>query len=404
MKVYTARQAILNHKKNVVAYELLFRDGAENFFPNIDPHEATAKLIMRTHLNDGLMPITNGKPALINFCQESLLKKLPLLLPKNQVMIEILETVEPTDEVYNVCRQLYHQGYHLALDDFIYKPQWARFFNLVKMVKFDLLQTPLSTVAPLVEALKKRKNIKLLAEKVETQEEFDQAKEMGFSFFQGYFFCKPEMREKRDVDGNRLMLLQLYQEAMKKPLNVGALSQYFERDVGLSYKLLRFINSGVIPISQEIYSIKQALVYLGDEKTRKFIMLLTTAMLAEKKPKELVRMAIIRAKFCEMSAKIAFPALAEPAFLLGLFSLLDAILDQPMEHILNTLSLSEDIEAALSERSKTPLGVLIKMVRLFESGQWYHTENEAKKINLNYKQISEHYKESVVWADAYAQV
>jgi len=401
MKVYTARQPILNRKQNVVAYELLFRDGAENFFPDVDPHEATSKLIMRTHLNDGLMPITNGKPALINFCQESLLKELPLLLPKKQVMVEILETVEPTDDVYQMCRQLFHQGYHLALDDFIYKPEWSRFFNLIKMVKFDLMQTPLPKLAPLVQALKKRKNIKLLAEKVENQEEFDQAKEMGISFFQGYFFCKPEMREKRDVEGNQLILLQLYQEALKIPLNVNALSHYFEHDVGLSYKLLRFINSGIIPITQEINSIKQALVYLGDEKTRKFIALLTTAMLAEKKPKELVRMAIIRAKFCEISAQKAFPALSEPAFLVGLFSLLDAILDQPMDYLLSSLSVSEEIAQALKECSTTPLGILIKMVCLFEEGKWYQTENEARKINLNYQQIAEFFKQAVVWSNAY---
>jgi len=404
MNVYTARQAIFNRKSHVVAYELLFRDSAENFFPKVDPHEATSKLIMRTHLNDGLMPITCGKPALINFCQESLLQELPLLLPNKQVMVEILETVEPSDEVFNACRKLYHKGYHLALDDFIYKPEWTRFFNLCRMIKIDLMETPLSKVAPLIATLKKRKKVKLLAEKVETQEEFEQAKEMGFNFFQGYFFCKPEMQEKKDVEGNQLVLIELYQEVMRKPLNVKALTGYFEHDVGLSYKLLRFINSGIIPISQEICSIKQALVYLGEEKTRKFIALITTAMLADKKPKELVRTAIIRAKFCELAAGRAFAALADEAFLVGLFSLLDAILDQSMESILESLALSDDIADALAEDSDTPLGILIATIRLYEAGEWYRTENEAKKIGLNYKQLSKYYQEAILWADAYDRI
>jgi|TARA_B110000211_G_scaffold234310_1_gene303448 EAL and modified HD-GYP domain-containing signal transduction protein len=404
MNVYTARQAIFNRKSHVVAYELLFRDSAENFFPKVDPHEATAKLIMRTHLNDGLMPITYGKPALINFCQQSLLQELPLLLPNKQVMVEILETVEPSDEVFNACRKLYHQGYHLALDDFIYQPEWARFFNLCRLIKIDLMETPLSKVAPLIASLKKRKKIKLLAEKVETQEEFEQAKEMGFNFFQGYFFCKPEMQEKRDVEGNKLVLIELYQEVMKIPLNVKALTSYFEHDVGLSYKLLRFINSGIIPISQEICSIKQALVYLGDEKTRKFIALITTAMLADKKPKELIRTAIIRAKFCELAASRAFAALADEAFLVGLFSLLDAILDQSMGSILESLALSDDIADALAESSDTALGILIATIRLYEAGEWYRTENEAQKIGLNYKQLASYYQKAILWADAYDRI
>jgi len=148
MKVYTARQAILNRKENVVAYELLYRGGPENFFPQIDPHKATSKLIIRTHLNQGIGLITDNKPALINFPEESILSCLPLILPPKQVMIEILETVSPSDEVYQACKVLYHQGYHLALDDFVYKPEWNRFFNLMKLIKFDIQATSLSELSP----------------------------------------------------------------------------------------------------------------------------------------------------------------------------------------------------------------------------------------------------------------
>ena len=124
MRVYTARQAILNSKERVIAYELLYRDGPENIFPDIDPHEATAKVVMQTHLNQGLGPITDNKPALINFSEKSILDGLPLVLPQKQVMIEVLETVTPSEQVYQACKVLFHQGYHLALDDFVYKPEW----------------------------------------------------------------------------------------------------------------------------------------------------------------------------------------------------------------------------------------------------------------------------------------
>jgi EAL and modified HD-GYP domain-containing signal transduction protein len=140
---------------------------------------------MITHLNQGLGLITDNKPALINFPEESILKGLPLILPPKQVVIEILETVSPSDEVYQVCKDLYHQGYHLALDYFVYKPEWNRFFNLVKLIKFDIQATPLDKISPLIKKLKARKNLKILAEKVETKEEFLQAKKLGFNFFKG---------------------------------------------------------------------------------------------------------------------------------------------------------------------------------------------------------------------------
>ncbi len=401
MKVYTARQAIFNRKKHVVAYELLYRDGEDNFFPDIDAHEATSKLISRTHLNTGLADFTSGKPALINFGKESLLDGLPLMLPKKQIMVEVLENVEPSDEVFEACKKLYHQGYHIALDDFVYKEQWLRFFKYTKLIKFDIMATPLKQIEPFVAEIKQRKNLKILAEKVETAAEYEYAKSLGFDYFQGYFFCKPELSKKRDVDGNPQILLKLYQEVLKDSLNLKRVSVYFEQDLNLSYKLLRFINSGVMPLCQEISSIKQALVYLGEAQVRKLIALLTTCLLSNDKPKELLRIAVIRAHFCELIAQKFQPSLVESAFLAGLFSVLDAILNRPMSEVVAKLPLSEEVNLALTKEKKTPLCIMLTAVKYYEQGSWHNTTTEASKVNMSYEKMGEFYNKSLKKCDEF---
>ncbi len=401
MKVYTARQAILNRKEHVIAYELLYRGGPENFFPQIEPHKATSKLIVRTHLNQGLSLITDDKPALINFSEESILNGLPLILPQKQVMIEILETVTPSDEVYQACKNLYHQGYHLALDDFVYKPEWNRFFKLIKLIKFDIQITPLSKIEPLVKKLKTRKNLKILAEKVETKDEFLQAKKLGFHFFQGYYFCRPEMTENNEIDNNQPILLSLMQECLKPQFSINSISSYFERDVALSFKLFKFINSGLLPLTQEISSIKNALIYLGETQTKKFILLLTTGILAENKPKELTRLVIVRARFCELIAEKAAPQLTEASFMVGLFSLLDAMLDSPLDTIIDALPLPSEVVTALTGDKPSQLKYILSVVTYYEKGSWYNTKRNAEMVNVDYEKLTDYYQNALVWANKY---
>jgi len=401
MKVYTARQAILNRKENVVAYELLYRGGPENIFPAIDPHKATSKLVMRTHLNQGLAVVTSGKPALINFSEESLLTGLPLILPPKEVMIEILETVTPSEEVYQACLTLYHQGYHLALDDFVYKPEWNRFLKIVKLIKFDIQATPLDEIAPLIHKLRSRKNLKVLAEKIETKEEFLQAKKLGFHFFQGYYFCKPEMSENKEIDSSHVVLVKLMQECVSMQLNINRLTDLFSRDVALSFKLFKYINSGVLPLTQKVTSIKNALVYLGEEETKKLILLLSAGILAKDKPQELIRMAIVRAKFCELMTKKTMPELGDAGFMVGLFSLLGAILDAPLQKILATLPLAPEVISALTHDGPSSLKYILNSVSCYEQGSWYKTKRNAEMVRVNYDELTGYYQSALVWANKY---
>lgn len=402
MKVYTARQAIFNRKQQVVAYELLFRDGKNNAFPNVESNQATAKLMLDSQFNQGLKAITSGKKALINFPEKAILEQLPSLLPADLVIIEILEDVRPSEEVYQACLSLFQQGYKLALDDFEYQRGWQPFLKICRLVKIDIMATPLNTIGPLINKLKALPKMKILAEKVETHEEFEEAKAMGFDFFQGYFFCKPEIVEQNDVDNNRATILALYNEVLKDDINYCTLSGYFEHDTALAYKLLRFINSGLFPLSDPIDSLKQALIYLGEEQVKKFVCMILTAHLAQDKPSELTELSIIRARFCELVALKIAPASSGCAFLLGLFSLIDAILDKPMDDILHSLPISEEVKAGLLAKPGL-MTTLLNLIKAYESGSWWASKKACQQARLNEETLPQYYEQAISWADAYKQ-
>jgi c-di-GMP phosphodiesterase len=370
MQVYTARQPILNNKQEVVAYELLFRESKRNCFPaHIPADVATAKLLVNSYLSVGLDEITEGKPALINFPAKMLAEHLLHMVPYKNIIVEVLETVEPNDENYQVLRRLFHNGFPLALDDFIYSSAWDRFLPFIKLIKIDIIATPLPNVAPLLSIFKDRK-IKLLAEKIETHEEFRMAQELGFNFFQGYFFYRPEVLVGAEIESNQQFLLSIYGEVMKQDFSYKKLEGYFEQDIGITYKLLRFVNSSLFDHCQEIVSIKQAIAFLGENQIRKFVCLIVLAQLNPTKPTVLIQNTVIRARLCELIANaMGLRKLADSAFLTGLFSTIDAILDKPMESVLSALPLSEDINNALIEH-KGELAECLAVTLAYINGDW----------------------------------
>ena len=400
MSVFVARQAIFNRSKKVVAYELLFRDSPKNYFPDIAEGQATARLIMENQLNLGTRHITSGKKALINIGPESLKLDLCAFLPCQDVVIELLETIEPTDDNYELCRGLFHSNYKLALDDFVYKPQWERFLKLVKLIKFDIAITPLSEIQPIVTKLQAHKQIKILAEKIETQEDYELAFDMGFDYFQGYFFAKPTMIKQNDIDYNYGLVVAIYAEIMKQSPDIKTIASLFELDAALAYKLLRLINSGVFPIQSQISSLKQALVYLGHERLKKFVSLIVTAHTAGKKPAELMQVCVVRARFCELVAKKVNKSQSGEAFLTGLFSLLDAILDQPMSLLVEKLPFPDEIKTALLG-DKNTLYYILNVVKAYETGSWWALEQAVLLLNIDSAILPPLYQQSVDWADSY---
>ncbi len=400
METYVARQPIFNKRKNIYGYELLFREGMSNLFPGIDGDTATSRVLSSSFLLIGMEKITGRRRAFINFTQDLLVNRVPLMFPRERTVVEILEDVEPEQDVINACREMAERGYCLALDDFFFRPEYMPLISLAKIVKIDFRSMPLEAISELVKKLS-HNDVSLLAEKVETHEEFQKALEMGFVYFQGYFFSKPQVLKGKDIPTFKITLMQIMAELNREDFRFQELEKFISRDVGISYKLLRYINSAYFSRVQDISSIKQATVLLGERELRHFLSLTAMTKLASDKPDELVRASIIRAKFCELMARKGGSTVKPSAlFTLGLFSLIDAIMDDPMENLMKKLPLSEGINNALVY-GRGELSHYLKLVVCYEKGDWEGVAEMAGILGFVQEDLPLYYMESVYWADSF---
>jgi c-di-GMP phosphodiesterase len=327
LSFYAARQPILNLDKTLFAYELLFRQSLENVFPKINDDQATAKLIEGLQFNLGLETLTKGTLAFINFTQASLLDGYPLLLPKEQIVVEILETAKPGKRLLQACVELKEKGYMLALDDYEHDPLWRHFFPYIDIIKLDYqLSTP-EQIQQILREIRDFPHIKLLAEKIETYAEYQQAIALGCVYFQGYFFSKPEVIRSISFKPSQMSLIKLMEEINSSEPNIAKVTAIFESDVDLAFKLLRYAQSPFFKRASQIANIKQALVMLGAAELKRFISLLFTAQFSQGKPAELTVMSLVRARFNELMMTKHKNAEHSSAFLVGLLSLIDAMVD-----------------------------------------------------------------------------
>jgi EAL and modified HD-GYP domain-containing signal transduction protein len=399
MDAFIARQPIFDSKKHLFAYELLFRDGLSNHMPEIDGDVATSKLLSNSFFSIGIDKITSGSLAFINFTERLLVNKIPLLFPRETTVIEILEDVTAEPHVVRSVRQLSDSGYMVALDDFVFRADLAPLIDLADIIKIDFRLTPPQEIKASIEKGRLSK-AKLLAEKVETITEFNQAVDMGFSYFQGYFFSKPEIMKGRDIASSHLRLLEILAIVNKPDFEFDEVEKLMERDLAISYKLLRCINSAFFKRACEITSIRHALIYLGQNEIKRFVSLIVLSTLTVDKPDELIRSSCIRARFCEQLSQS--PACAEPAeelFTLGLFSNIDAILDQPMAAIMAKLPLSPRIVSALTS-NRGELGKYLTLAISYEKGDWNPIKKIAKEIGIEENQLPAIYMSTCEWANA----
>ena len=261
--IFVARQPILDTEKKIFGYELLFRTGLENFFDqSMDIDFASSKTLLDTLLLFGIEELTKGKKMFLNFSKKVLLSEVALALPKDTLVIELLETIEPLPEVVEVCRKLKKSGYMLALDDFQFLPEYRPLIDLTDIIKVDFLLTKGNERRTVIQKSGSGR-IAYLAEKIENRDEFKIAVDMGYSYFQGFFFCKPVILSGRDVPSYKLNLLQVLKELNQPYMDVKKIENIIIRDVSLTYKLLRFINSAAFGMLREIRSVRHALNLLG---------------------------------------------------------------------------------------------------------------------------------------------
>ncbi|GGW60873.1 EAL and HDOD domain-containing protein [Alishewanella tabrizica] len=393
---YIARQPIFNVARETIGYELLFRDGEANAFPLIDADEATSKLIMQHHLMLGVEKVAANKLAFINFSEETLLHHFPTSIKPESMVIEVLETVPPSAELLHTVQFLSEQGYKLALDDHDFDPKWDPYLPYITYLKVDIQQFNLLQISRHLRRVA-HFPFTLLAERVETAEQFEKLKLLGFQLFQGYFFARPEMLKQKQLNSNKANLLALMAEASAKTLDFEQLADICQRDLGLSYKLLRFINhSGH---SQAISSVKHAMVYMGEAELKKFLALLALANLQDGAPDELLRQSLVRARFCDALANHSKLAANPPSsFLTGLFSNVHLIVEQAQDELLAQLPLVSAVKAALLTR-EGQFGHFLKLTEALEQANWPLTDDLLKTLPAG-AELAPLYLDAVAWAES----
>jgi len=398
---FVARQPIFDRQRKVIAYELLFRSGIENVFDcSSNQDDATHHTLLNSFLLFDLQELSGGKRLFINFTRNLLLSDVIAAFPRDLLVVELLETIKPDASVIAACKNLKQMGYHLALDDFVFHPGYLPLMKFMDIVKVDFLETVGDERKSIFRKVN-RNAIKFLAEKVETGEDWAEAIAMGYTYFQGFFFCRPTIVSSRDIPSVKQNLLKLLNRIYQPNVNFSEIEAIIKKDVSLAYKLIRFINSAVFGMHVEVHSIMHVLNLLGIKELKKWISLVVLSQLSHDKPEELMISSITRARFCELIAEnIGLGDRSSEFFLMGLFSLIDAFFERPMADLMNELPLSAEIKQGLI-KGEGIFGRVFKFVECYEKGEWKCIFGISDRIDLCQELIPQLYFEAVVWADAF---
>ncbi|MCM3280449.1 EAL domain-containing protein [Exiguobacterium sp. MER 193] len=346
MKVYVARQPIFDQQLRVCGYELLYRRSENNIFENVDDSLATADVIHNAYLVFNFRELTEGTRAFINFPQTLIEGEVPSLLPRQSLVVEVLEHVEPTEKVLQSLRSLRRQGYTIALDDFVFEEKYHPLIGLADIIKIDYQATPVDQQQKLIDALGHR--IEFLAEKIETPAEYEIAKRLGYKMFQGYFFSRPIVVHGAEVHPLRHTLIEMLKELDRPEPSFRRISAQIERSVDLSYKMLRTVNTVYQKGRRTIESIEQAVARIGLDELKRWSYLMLLREMQTSESKELIKQSVIRGKMMELIAVDTLTdGLPFDAFITGIFSSLDVILDEAMQTLIAELPVAPPVKAAL---------------------------------------------------------
>lgn len=389
---FVARQPVFDREQNVFGYEILFRNGVEDFF-NADP-ELAARSTLDSSLLYGINTLCDNRRAFVNCTREVLFKDLITLLPPSQTVAEILETVEPEDRVIAACKRLKTAGYLIALDDFAPNDPRIPLVEYADIIKVDIRATRPEERAAMMRRFGSAK-CKMLAEKLETPHEFYQARDLGYAYFQGYFFCRPEVVIGREVPASQLHYMRLLEMVSRQEIDLRELEGMLKQEASLSYRLLRYLNSPLFGFSLEIKSIRHAMAVLGEREMRRWIRLVVTVGAAEQACSELVLMGLARARFCELlSTRLQSNS---DLFLLGLLSVMDAILEVSQDVLLEQLPVDKETKAVLLGQNSS-LRPLYQLMLAQESGEWAESSKLAKEMKLSDEEVSSTWFQALQWA------
>ncbi|TAL35019.1 MAG: HDOD domain-containing protein [Spirochaetes bacterium] len=395
--IYVARQPIFDRHKNIFAYELLFRSGFDNFYDSLDGDYASTRTMLNSFFLLGMDTITGGKMAFVNFTRNLLLNEVATIFPKELLAVEVLENVTADDAVVASCKKLSKSGYLIILDDFMLKPDYEPLIEVADIIKVDFKLANHGERKKILDSIGRNKH-KFLAEKVETLDEFNQAKDQGFAYFQGYFFSKPHIVAGASIPPRKLTYMQIIQEMNSPDMEFDLLEHIVKRDMAITYKLLKLINSAAFGLRTRVQSIRHALTLLGINEIRKWITFLAMSEMGSDKPDELLILAMTRAKFGEiMASKIGMLEREADFFLLGMFSMLDAFIDRPIADILEELPISDEIRDALTGKDNR-FRDAFELIVAYERADWTRFSIYAKRLGLNERLAPDIYYNALQWA------
>jgi len=390
---YVARQPIFDREEKVFGYELLFRDSLENCFVG-DADEASRATLDRS-LVMGLDVLCDGRRAFVNCTRDTLIKGLVGLLPSTSTVVEILETVPSDPDVMAACHSLKEQGYTIALDDYVADDRREPLAEIADIIKVDLQLTTEQQREQLVRQFGSWR-CRMLAEKVETQNQFVQARDQGFVYFQGYFFRWPEMMGTHDMPANRLNYIRMLQEVSRPELDVAGLEKLIKEEASVCYRLLRYLNSSIFGFKKEIHSVRHALSILGERDLRRWVRLIAAVGAGQDKTSDLVLSALVRGRFCELlEPKVAHGE--SDLFLMGLLSLIDAMLETPMQAVLEKIPLDAATNAVLLGQPSV-LRPAFQLMLAHESGEWEAAAALSEGLRLDADDVAANYWQAQQWA------
>lgn len=396
MDIFIARQPVFDAKNRTIGYELLFRSGNNNIYDSKDGDNATLDVLKNSFYILGIDKVIEGKKAFINFTEKLLKEDILSVLPPDKVIVEILEDINPSEEIVSICKNLKKKGYLLALDDFIFHPNYKDILKYIDIIKVDFRITKGIERKNIIKRINSSK-IKFLAEKVETVEEFNEAISYGYSYFQGYYFSKPIIMADKDIPKNKYTSLKILNYLNEGNVDFDKLEKLILGDVSISYKVLKLMNSSAFGFKGKISSVKQAISLIGETEARKWLYIVLMADISNDKPTEVLIYALVRAKFSEIIANtLGNNHNSYYAYLTGMFSLLDTILDKPLEEILSEMYIPNEVKGALL-REKNYLKDILDLTISYEKCQWDDVIVNSNRLGIECGEVTNAYIQSVKW-------
>lgn len=401
--VFVGRQPIFDRNGNIYAYELLHRNSEQNKFPDVSPEKATLELLINTFLNIGFDDVSNRTKLFINFNDKLIYEESISQLDTQYIVIELLEDVEITPMLISRLKYFKQLGFKIALDDFVIDRQHELYDDLYKMVyiiKVDFKNTTLNDRNRIEQLTNKYPHLSLLAEKVETRDEYEEALRKGYGLFQGYYFAKPEIIKGKDILTDYTLYLYLFKLLNEEEPDIDKITDTIKRDVALSYKLLRYINSFAFDVPNKISSIKQAIMIMGLNSAKKWIQILVLYDIGDGpskgREKALIEHSLARAKACELVAGQLGIRNTDSYFLLGMFSLLNVIMERHWEDILPKVSLMDDVEATLMGK-ETAMQPVLQLIEAIEVIDMPKIKQYGAKLGISIEKLSEIAIEAYRW-------